>query len=118
MLYAEKCESRNSAAVTTAVKKALGTTAVRGITPDNGNGFARHRETEEHYNAPVFFADPRSPWQRGANENTNGLLCFFLPKVLASVRSFRKTVSLINNRPRKCRGGLSPVKFVSARRCT
>jgi IS30 family transposase len=58
MLYAEKCESHSSAAV----KKALGTITVRSIMLDNGSEFARHREIEAHYNAPVFFADPRTPW--------------------------------------------------------
>jgi IS30 family transposase len=62
MLYAEKCENRNSAAVTAAVKKALET---RSITLGNGSEFARYREIEAHYTAPVFFADPRPPWQRG-----------------------------------------------------
>jgi IS30 family transposase len=80
MLYAEKYESRSSAAVTAAIRKALGITTVRGIMQDNGSEFARHRKIETHYNAPVFFADPRPPWQRGTSENTNGLLRFSLSK--------------------------------------
>jgi hypothetical protein len=88
MLYAAKYENRSAAAV----KKALGTTTVRSITRDNGSEFARHREIEQYYGAPVFFADPRSPWQRGMNENTNGLLRFFLPKwgPRSARRSFRR----------------------------
>ena len=47
----------------------------KSITPDRGKEFSKHRKVTKHLNGiPFYFADPHSPWQRGTNENTNGLL--------------------------------------------
>ena len=53
---------------------------LRSITWDQGTEMARHRSTTDRLGAPVYFCDSRSPWQRGSNENTNGLLRDYFPK--------------------------------------
>jgi IS30 family transposase len=53
---------------------------MRSITWDQGTEMARHLATTEKLGAPVYFCDSRSPWQRGSNENTNGLLRDYFPK--------------------------------------
>ena len=62
----------------------------------------------------VYFAEPHKPWQRGTNENTNGLLRFFFPKGCdfhaVSQEFVDSVVDLINSRPRKCLGWRSPAE--------
>ncbi len=53
---------------------------VKIISPDNGSEFAAFCALEKELNAPVYFAKPHKPWQRGTNENTNYMLRFFFPK--------------------------------------
>ena len=53
---------------------------VHSLSLDNGAEFAEFRELEMQLEAPVYFAEPNKPWQRGCNENANGLLRFFFPK--------------------------------------
>ena len=64
----------------------------------------------------VFFCDPYSPWQRGTNENTNGLLRQFLPKGTSfddlSDEQLQAVVDLINKRPRKRLGFRSPAELL------
>ncbi len=64
----------------------------------------------------VYFADSHSPWQRGSNENVNGLIRFFFPKgtdfTKVTDEQVETVLELINNRPRKCLGFLSPIEFV------
>ena len=64
----------------------------------------------------VFFCDPYSPWQRGTNENTNGLLRQFFPKGTSFVdfsdEQLQAVVDLINNRPRKRLGFRSPAELL------
>lgn len=56
---------------------------MRSITWDQGTEMAGHLATTDKLGAPVYFCDSRSPWQRGSNENTNGLLCDYFPKGVA-----------------------------------
>jgi IS30 family transposase len=75
------------------------------ITYDNGSEFAEHAIAENRLNMEVDFAYPYHSWERGTNENTNGLLRQFFPKgtdfTKISVFDLQKAVKLINNRPRK-----------------
>ena len=68
-----------------------------------------------------FFANPHSLWQRGLNEHTNDILRFFFPKgidfSLVSNDEMLYVVHLINSRPRKCLGFLSPLEFISKKCC-
>ena len=122
MLYAALCQSRDSELMEKAFMKAFGDTIVNSITLDNGSEFARFTDIEKNHHTTVYFADPHSPWQRGSNENINDVLRFFYPKGTdfnaVDEVEFRQVISLINNRPRKCLGWLSPVEFISNKCCT
>lgn len=79
--------------------------AVLTITADNGKEFAYHERMTEALKAKVYFADPYCSWQRGLNENTNGLLRQYWPKKTdfkkVSQRSVSSVIVQLNNRPRK-----------------
>ena len=79
--------------------------ARKSTTLDNGNEFARHQELHA-LGMDTYFADPYSSWQRGSNENANGLLRRFFPKGTdfskVSDEELAECIALINNFPRKC----------------
>ncbi|MFT6255943.1 MAG: IS30 family transposase [Cellvibrionaceae bacterium] len=79
--------------------------AVLTITADNGKEFAYHEQITQALNAPVYFAVPYCSWQRGLNENTNGLLRQYWPKKtdfkLISTNEVDEVIVKLNNRPRK-----------------
>lgn len=82
------------------------------ITWDQGSEMAAHHMITETTGVPVYFADPHSPWQRGANENTNGLLRDYFPKGTDLSVYSREHLELVadqmNNRPRKRLGWRTP----------
>lgn len=82
------------------------------ITYDNGREFAQHRLIEYYTNMTVYFAHAYSPWERGTNENTNGLLRQFFPKgtdlTKISNEELQYYVDLLNDRPRKRHNWLTP----------
>ena len=84
----------------------------QSATFDNGKEFAGHEELARRAGVEVYFAKPHAPWQRGTNENTNGLLRQFFPKGtdLARVSSARlnQVQELLNHRPRRCLGYRTP----------
>jgi len=116
MLYAALCASGCSGHISEAFSAALDGQTVETLTLDRGSEFAAFPEIEKNLGATIYFCDPHSPWQRPTNENTNGLLRFFFPKGTdlnnVDPKDFQNAVSLINNRPRKCLGWLSPVEFL------
>jgi len=121
-LYTIGIPNRNSIVVKDAFKSALEGVCVKSITLDNGSEFARFLEIEEQHQTTIYFADPHSPWQRGSNENINGIIRFFFPKGTdfhgIPICDIQRVAALINNRPRKCLGWLSPVEFISMNCCT
>ena len=82
------------------------------ITSDNGIEFTRHQMIAEALDADFFFADPYSSWQRGTNENTNGLVRQYFPKKTpfdaVSDTHIRFVTNRLNNRPRKVLGFRTP----------
>lgn len=76
------------------------------ITFDNGTEFARCHRLEKHLGIKLYFADPGCPYQRGTNENTNGLIRQYFPKGTdfrnISHHEVRRVEKLLNNRPRAC----------------
>lgn len=82
------------------------------ITPDRGKEFSRHGTVTAALGVEFYFALPRHPWQRGTNENTNGLLREYIPKKTdltnVSDAEIQAIEDKLNLRPRKCLGYLSP----------
>jgi|TARA_Y100000031_G_C8163451_1_gene358179 IS30 family transposase len=91
--------------------------AVLTITADNGKEFAYHEEMTAALGAAVYFADPYSSWQRGLNENTNGLLRQYWPKQTDFKKVSPKEVSSVivqlNDRPRKKLNYQTPAKLMA-----
>lgn len=84
----------------------------RSLTFDNGSEFSRCPLLEKHLAVGIYFAEPGRPYQRGTNENTNGLLRQFYPKGSdfrdISHHDVRQTEELLNDRPRACLGYRTP----------
>lgn len=82
------------------------------FTVDNGKEFAMHKDLGNRLGGKVYFAHPYHSWERGLNENTNGLLRQYLPKKRSfadlTEKELAKIVTKLNNRPRKSLGYLTP----------
>lgn len=85
---------------------------VKTITSDNGREFAGHEEVSDALDVEFYFAHPYSPWERGGNENMNGLIRQYAPKKSDFSKLTNDDVQLamdrLNNRPRKCLGMKTP----------
>lgn len=73
-------KAKKATLVSQAIINALVNQPVHTITPDRGKEFAKHQEITDHLKATIYFPPPRQSWQRGSNENTNGLLREYFPK--------------------------------------
>ncbi len=82
------------------------------LTWDQGTELAQHRQITLASEMAIYFCDPQSPWQRGSNENTNGLLRQYFPKgtdlSLHSPERLLEVATELNQRPRKTLGGMTP----------
>lgn len=114
-LVATKLADKKAATLTEKCVKAFGPIPRRmrqTLTLDNGSEFANFKELKKKARLNIYFADPYAPWQRGANENTNGLLRQYFPKGVNFLKidedAVGKAVRRLNNRPRKCLGYLTP----------
>lgn len=85
---------------------------VQTLTVDNGKEFSDHAEIAESLGAKVYFAHPHAPYERGTNENTNGLVRQYFPKGMALDNLSNREVSIVedrlNHRPRKTLGFKTP----------
>lgn len=85
---------------------------VKSTTKDQGTEFSGHKEVAEALGIDVYFAHAHCPWERGTNENTNGLLRQYFPKKMdlrkVSEEELHKAVNELNHRPRKVLGFKSP----------
>jgi IS30 family transposase len=89
----------------------------RSVTWDQGTEMSRHQEITLATGIPVYFCDPHSPWQRGSNENTNGLLREYFPKStdLSShgPGTLENVAAELNRRPRKRHGYRTPAEVLA-----
>ncbi len=110
-----KVASRDTAEVVGALSKhvrKLPTTLRRSLTWDRGLEMAKHKDFTVATDVKVYFCDPQSPWQRGSNENTNGLLRQYFPKKTDlsdySQSDLNKVALRLNQRPRETLGFQTP----------
>jgi IS30 family transposase len=108
-------DGRSAEQVNAAMKVAIATLPgemFQTITWDQGSEMARHANFTIDTGIQIYFCDPHSPWQRGSNENTNGLLRQYMPKgtdlSLLSAEDLARFSRSLNNRPRKTLGIMKP----------
>jgi IS30 family transposase len=116
-----KVPSKDTATVVTALSRQvrkLPASLRRSLTWDRGLEMAKHKSFTVDTNVKVYFCDPQSPWQRGTNENTNGLLRQYFPKktdLSGYFQTHLDTVALrLNQRPRKTLGFQTPATTLQA----
>jgi len=94
--------------------KAFDKQLTKTLTYDNGVEMAQHATLTKQTGMPVYFAHPYASWERGTNENTNGLIRRYLPKgtdfKTVSEKQLKKIQTALNNRPRKVLGYRTPVE--------
>ncbi len=115
MTLIAKVDSKHAELVTKATTSLLRRYKRHGahtITADNGKEFSGHKEISKALGIDFYFAHPYSSWERGTNENTNGLIRQYLPKGTEFERVNEEKcqfiMSRLNNRPRKCLGYRTP----------
>lgn len=92
------------------------------LTLDNGTENAKHEQLSAKLGIKCYFARPYASWERGSNENANGLIRWYLPKGTDFCRITPEQIArvehLLNSRPRKCLGYKTPLEVAASSRCT
>ena len=110
----QKVKRKTAQCVTDAVINLLApfSAQVHTLTSDNGKEFANHKTIADKLNAKFYFAHPYASWERGLNENTNGLIRQYFPKKrdfkTITQKEINRVMDKLNNRPRKCLGIKTP----------
>ena len=114
-------DDHGAAAVRDAITATIATLPAalrRSLTWDQGIELSEHLRLTFEADLPVFFCDPHSPWQRGTNENTNGLLRQYFPKgtdlSVYSSEDLAHVAAALNARPRKTLGWRTPAEALAA----
>jgi transposase, IS30 family len=116
-LYVGKLEERTVRAATRRAVSIINNAGrpVRTLTLDNGTEFHGYKEIEKKTSAAIYFATPHHSWERGTNENTNGLIRQYLPKrktmKYITQQDCERIAAHLNNRPRKRHGFLTPAEL-------
>lgn len=104
LLSDRKADTFNTAAIP--MYQELPKALCQTLTLDNGKEFSQFKDLESKTGLSVYFADPYAAWQRGTNENTNGMLRFYFPKGTnfkrVSDKVLQRAIDRLNHRPRKC----------------
>ena len=112
-----KLSSRNAMELADKLTAAMRTLKrkIMTITFDNGKEFAEHKTISKQLNADVYFAHPYSSWERGANENTNGLIRQYFPKGTdfntVTEQDIKFVMGRLNTRSRKTRDYKAPIEL-------
>ncbi len=120
-----KMKDRTATSMKEAIEKlakVLPLKARKSFTTDRGKEFACYEEVEKELKTLIFFADPYAAWQRGSNENSNGLLREYYPKKTdlgkVTEEDLIEKLILLNTRPRKCLNWETPFKlFLDKLKC-
>jgi IS30 family transposase len=98
----------------TATVETLPAALARSVTWDQGHEMTQHIKFSVETGVPVYFCDPHSPWQRGSNENTNGLLRQYFPKgtdlSVHDAATLQAVADSLNSRPRMTLGWMTPAE--------
>lgn len=112
LLRMRKLEQKRADLTKTAMVEELADLTVFTVTSDNGREFAEFAEIEKQLQAGFYFANPYHSWERGVNENTNGLIRQFFPKqtdfATITDADIKRVEEKLNNRPRKTLGYQTP----------
>ncbi|MDQ3712054.1 MAG: IS30 family transposase [Acidobacteriota bacterium] len=114
LLRIKKVKQKTGKLVNQAVCQKLNALTVHTLTSDNGREFAEHEKIAKHLAADFYFCHPYSSWERGLNENTNGLLRQYFPKKMELAKITDKQINEVeaklNSRPRKTLGYKTPAE--------
>jgi IS30 family transposase len=117
LLWMEKLKDKQATTVSKALIRLLKPLKgkIHTLTSDNGTEFVLHEEVSKQLECQCFFAKPYHSWERGSNENLNGLIRDYFPKQIEfydiTVKQIKETQEALNNRPRKRHNFLTPNEF-------